>query len=72
MLCGFESHQPIAYEHGDNYFRCTEHTLSARLADGQLRSVPSEKPLAYQRGNIFYDSVTHKPVYYQSSELATA
>ena len=72
MLCGFESHQPIAYQHGDNYFRCTDHTLLAHLADGQLRSVPSGEPLAYERGNIFNDSITRKPVYYQSSEFATA
>jgi hypothetical protein len=67
MLCGFESHQPFAYRRGDDYFRCTDHTLLGRLSDGQLRSVPSSNPIAYQRGTIFYDSVTRKPVYYQSS-----
>lgn len=68
MLCGFASHQPFAYARGRNYFRCVDHTLLARVVDGQLWSIRSGEPIAYQRGAIFYDAITGKPVYYRSLE----
>jgi hypothetical protein len=68
VLCGFESQQPFAYARGANYFRCVDHTLLARVVDGQLLSGRSGEPIAYMRGDIFYDAITRKPVYYRSSE----
>jgi hypothetical protein len=66
VLCGFENHQPFAYTRGDDYFRCADHTLWAHRTDGQLLSVRSGEPIAYQRSNIFYDPITRQPAYYES------
>ena len=68
VLCRFEDHQPFAYARGEDYYRCADHTLWAHHTDGQLRSVRSGEPLAYQRGNLFYDNTTHRPRYYQSCD----
>ena len=53
---------------GEEYFRCCDHTLLARLVDGQLLSAQSGEPIAYQHDRVFYDSITRQPVYYVSSE----
>jgi hypothetical protein len=67
LLCRFDDHRPFAYARGNDFIRCSDHTLWAHLTDGQLLSARSGNLLAYQRDNVFYDANTHQPIYYQSA-----
>jgi len=66
----FDDHSPFAYAHGRDFVRAADHTVWAHLSDGDLRSARSGRRIAYAVGDVFYDALTHAPVYYQSPELA--
>lgn len=61
----YDDHSAFAYVRGHEYIRGSDDTAWAHLADGQLLSMRSGEPLAYQNGSRFYDTTTHQPVYYQ-------
>ncbi len=64
-LCRIDDHSAYAYARGHDFIRWSDHTLWAHLSAGKLLSARSGECLAYQIGNVFYDSTTHEPVYYQ-------
>jgi hypothetical protein len=67
-LCRFDDHSWFAYGRVHDFIRRSDHTLWAHLSDGWLISARSGQRLAYQVGNVFYDAVTHEPLYsYESS-----
>jgi hypothetical protein len=67
LLFRFDDDEPFAYAHGHELIRCRDQMIWAHLRDGQLVSARSGAPLAYQERSIFYDAVTHQPLYFESS-----
>jgi len=67
VLYRCETNVPFAYVRGNALFRYRDHALWAHVSDGELRSARSGEPLAYQRGNIFYDAITNEPLYYEGA-----
>ena len=65
-----DDRSPFAYARGHDFIRNADHTLWAHLRDDQLMSVRSGEELAYRVGNVFYDAVSHEPVYYLPASLA--
>jgi len=60
-----EDRSPVAFGRGDEFIRCADHTRWARLCGDRLLSVESGECLGYRVGDVFYDPVTHQPIYYQ-------
>jgi len=56
---------PFAYARGEEFIRYADHARWARLHDDWLVSERSGARLAYRAGNLFYDAVSHEPLYYQ-------
>lgn len=56
---------PFAFSHCDDFIRWADHTLWARLRGDQLLSVASGECIASRVGGVFYDPVSHEPIYYQ-------
>jgi hypothetical protein len=63
-LCRSDDHSRFAYARVYDFFRRSDDTLWAHLSDGWLISARSGERLAYQVGSVFYDAVTHEPVYF--------
>jgi len=58
---------PFAYARGDEFIRYADHARWAHRHDDRLVSMRSGECLAYRVGNVFYDTVTNEPVYYEKS-----
>jgi hypothetical protein len=56
---------PFAFSRGDDFIRWADHTRWARLCGDRLLSVESGECLADRVGGVFYDAVSHEPIYYQ-------
>ena len=56
---------PFAYAHGDHFIRYADHTRWATLSEAGLVSVRSGEVLAYLIGDVFYDTISHQPLYYE-------
>jgi len=65
-----EDRSPFAFARGDEFMRYADHTRWARLSDDRLVSERSGACLAYRVGNVFYDPVSHEPLYYQPPLIA--
>jgi hypothetical protein len=63
-LCRFDDGSRFAYTHYHDFIRLSDHVLWAQLSDGWLISVRCGRRLAYQVGSVFYDAVTHEPLYF--------
>jgi hypothetical protein len=61
---------PFAYAHGEEFIRYVDHARWARLSGDQLLSMRSGARLAYRVGNVYFDAVSHEPLYYVPSSFA--
>jgi len=61
---------PFAYARGEEFIRYADDARWARLCDNWLVSERSGARLAYRAGNLFYDAVSHEPLYYQPPFVA--
>jgi hypothetical protein len=60
-----DDHSPFAFSRGDDFIRWADHTRWARLSGDRLVSVESGECLGDRVDDIFYDPVSHEPIYYQ-------
>jgi len=60
-----EDRSPFAFSRGDDFIRWADHTRWARRCGDRLVSVESGACLGDRVGDIFYDPVSHEPIYYQ-------
>jgi len=66
-LYRWQERSPFAYARGMEFIRYADHARWARLQDDRLVSMRSGDCLAYRVGDVFYDSATKEPVYYEKS-----
>jgi hypothetical protein len=66
-LYRWHERSPFAYARGDEFIRYADHARWAQLQEDRLISMRSGECLAFQVGNVFYDSATSEPLYYEKS-----